>query len=108
MAGFLDQLLEELLKFAEQIGCIDGEQLSIDGFFSSGRGGGDQIDYDYKGKGVTSHLLVEKSGKPLAVTSTPASGYSALGKKGEVLERVVGSGLSGLLGKFFKQMDVLK
>jgi hypothetical protein len=43
-------------------------------FFSSGRGGGDQIDYGYKGKGVTSHLLVEKSGKTLAVTSTPASG----------------------------------
>jgi transposase len=30
VAGFLDQLLEELLKFAEQ---IDGERLSIDGFF---------------------------------------------------------------------------
>ena len=43
-------------------------------FFSSGRGGGEQIDYGYKGKGVTSHLLVEKSGKPLAITSTPASG----------------------------------
>jgi hypothetical protein len=43
-------------------------------FFPSGRGGGDQIDYGYKGKGVTSHLVVEKSGKPLSVTSTPASG----------------------------------
>jgi IS5 family transposase len=43
-------------------------------FFSSGRGGGEQVDYGYKGKGVTSHLLVEKFGKPLAITSTPASG----------------------------------
>lgn len=43
-------------------------------FFSSGRGGGDQVDYGYKGKGVTSHLIVEKSGKPLGITSTPASG----------------------------------
>ena len=43
-------------------------------FFSSGRGGGEQVDYGYKGKGVTSHLLVEKSGKPLAITFTPASG----------------------------------
>jgi IS5 family transposase len=43
-------------------------------FFSSGRGGGELVDYGYKGKGVTSHLLVEKSGKPLAITSTPASG----------------------------------
>jgi transposase len=32
------------------------------------------VDYGYKGKGVTSHLLVEKQGKPLAVTSTSASG----------------------------------
>jgi transposase len=31
--GFLDQLLAELLKFAEQMGCIDGERLSVDGFF---------------------------------------------------------------------------
>lgn len=44
------------------------------GFFSSGRGGGEQVDYGYKGKGVTSHLLVEKSGKPLAITTTSASG----------------------------------
>ena len=43
-------------------------------FFSSGRGGGEQVDYGYKGKGVTSHLLVEKSGKPLAITTTSASG----------------------------------
>ncbi|WP_220017527.1 hypothetical protein [Candidatus Rhabdochlamydia oedothoracis] len=43
-------------------------------FFSSGRGGGEQVDYGYKGKGVTSHLLVEKSGKPLAITFTSASG----------------------------------
>ncbi len=43
-------------------------------FFSRGRGGGEQVDYGYKGKGVTSHLLVEKSGRPLAVTSTSASG----------------------------------
>lgn len=43
-------------------------------FFSSGRGGGEQVDYGYKGKGVTSHLLVEKNGRPLAITSTPASG----------------------------------
>ncbi len=42
-------------------------------FFSSGREGGEQVDYGYKGKGVTSHLLVEKSGRPLVIISTPAS-----------------------------------
>lgn len=32
-AGFLDQFLAELLAIAEQMGCIDSEQLSADGFF---------------------------------------------------------------------------
>lgn len=71
-AGFLDQFLTELIGLAEQLGCIDVERLSVDGFFSSIRGGGEQVDYGYKGKGVTSHLLV--SGRPLVITSTPASG----------------------------------
>ena len=31
--GFLDQFLTRLLEFAEQIGAIDAERLSIDGFF---------------------------------------------------------------------------
>jgi hypothetical protein len=37
VAGFLDQLLEELLKFAEQIECIDGEWLSRWFFFQRSR-----------------------------------------------------------------------
>jgi transposase len=32
-SGFLDQFLEELLKIAEQLGCIEAQRLSIDGFF---------------------------------------------------------------------------
>jgi hypothetical protein len=47
-SGFLDQFLEELLKLAEQLGCIDAQRLSVDGFFSSGRGGGELVDYGYK------------------------------------------------------------
>ena len=43
-------------------------------FFSGGRGGGKQVDYGYKGKGVTSHLLVERQGRPLAITVTSAKG----------------------------------
>ncbi len=43
-------------------------------FFSGGRGGGKQVDYGYKGKGVTSHLLVEREGRPLAITVTSAKG----------------------------------
>jgi len=32
------------------------------------------VDYGYKGKGVTTHLLVDGNGMPLSVTVTPASG----------------------------------
>ncbi len=31
--GFLDQFLVELLSIAEQMGCIEAERLSVDGFF---------------------------------------------------------------------------
>lgn len=41
--------------------------------FPPGKGGGDGIDYGYKGKGVTNHLLVEGRGMPLSTLSTPAS-----------------------------------
>jgi len=43
-------------------------------FFSGGKGGGEAVDYGYKGKGVTTHLLVDAFGQPLRVTSTSASG----------------------------------
>ena len=43
-------------------------------FFSSGRGGGEQVEYGYKGKGVTNHLLVEAEGKPLVIRTTSAKG----------------------------------
>ena len=43
-------------------------------FFSNGRGGGEDVKYGYKGKGMTSHLLVEASGRPLAVCTTSAKG----------------------------------
>ena len=66
-------------------------------FFSSGRGGGEQVDYGYKGKGVTTHLLVEKSGRPLAVTSTPASGDERQ-QVGPLLNKI-----QTLIGKIWKK-----
>lgn len=42
--------------------------------FPPGKGGGQSIDYGYKGKGVTTHLLVDGNGMPLSVTATSASG----------------------------------
>jgi transposase len=41
--------------------------------FPPGRGGGDLVEYGYKGKGVTIHSLVDANGNPLAITATPAN-----------------------------------
>jgi len=41
--------------------------------FPPGKGGGEQVDYGYKGKGVTTHLLVDGNGMPLAFVSTSAA-----------------------------------
>ena len=43
-------------------------------FFSGGKGGGELIDYGYKGKGVTTHLLVDGDGNPLSFEVTSAKG----------------------------------
>jgi len=38
--------------------------------FPHGKGGGQDVDYGYKGKGVTTHLLTEGNGMPLSVIAT--------------------------------------
>jgi len=43
-------------------------------FFSSGKGGGEEIAYGFKGKGTTTHLLVDGNGSPVAFVSTAANG----------------------------------
>ncbi len=43
-------------------------------FFSAGKGGGEEVFYGYKGKGVTGHLLVDGNGRPLGVIATGANG----------------------------------
>ena len=42
-------------------------------FFPRGKGGGDQIEYGYKGKGMTNHLLIDKEGHPLSILTTNAN-----------------------------------
>ncbi|HEY2810070.1 MAG TPA: IS4/IS5 family transposase, partial [Rhabdochlamydiaceae bacterium] len=37
-------------------------------------GGGEEIAYGHKGKGTTTHLLVDGQGNPLCITSTSAAG----------------------------------
>ena len=41
--------------------------------FPPGKGGGDKVDHGYKGKGITTHILVDNNGMPLAARTTPAS-----------------------------------
>ncbi len=53
---------------------IDLSRLSVDGFFSAGKGGGESVEYGYKGKGVTTHLMTDGLGNPLRLTSTGAAG----------------------------------
>ena len=55
--------------------------------FPPGKGGGQNVDYGYKGKGVTTHLLVDGNGMPLSATSTPAS-VSERGQVSLLLQRV--------------------
>jgi len=43
-------------------------------FFSGGKGGGEMVDYGYKGKGVTTHLLADGEGNPLSFEVTRAKG----------------------------------
>lgn len=42
--------------------------------FSPAPGGGEEVDYGYKGKGVLLHLLVDKNGHGIAITTTGANG----------------------------------
>ena len=41
--------------------------------FPTGKGGGDEVAYGYKGKGVLIHLLVDADGMPLSACSAPAN-----------------------------------
>jgi len=43
------------------------------GPFPPAPGGGENVNYGYKGKGVVMHLLADSSGKPIAITTTQAN-----------------------------------
>lgn len=42
--------------------------------FPPGPGGGQEVDHGYKGKGSLLHLVVDKEGRPLWITTTSAKG----------------------------------
>lgn len=55
--------------------------------FPPGKGGGEEVEYGYKGKGILIHCLVEGQGMPLAALTTPANGDE--GKQVEPLMKSV-------------------
>jgi transposase len=72
--GTWAKLFARLCGIAELSGLIGRMRASVDGSFVPGKGGGDDADHGYKGKGVTVHVPAEENGMPLSVTSTGASG----------------------------------
>jgi transposase len=71
--GTLDTIKAYLLGDGQNAGLIDWERGSVDGSFVAGKGGGEGVEYGFKGKGLTLHSLTEKEGKPLSVISTGAA-----------------------------------
>ena len=73
-SGVLERLLIVLQEIANIAKMIDFNRLAVDGFFSAGKGGGEGVEYGYKGKGVTSHVLSDGQGNPIKISSTSAAG----------------------------------
>jgi hypothetical protein len=55
--------------------------------FLPGPGGGEEIDHGYKGKGSLLHLITDKEGKPLWMTTTSAKGNDSDERRQEMLKR---------------------
>lgn len=72
--GTLAKMKARLLGMAHLANKINWENASGDGSFAAGKGGGEGVDHGFKGKGVTTHALVDGNGRPLSFTCTGASG----------------------------------
>jgi transposase len=59
---------------AELSDLIGWNRASADGMFVPGKGGGEDVDHGYKGKGLTIHAPVDENGMPLSAIPTGASG----------------------------------
>jgi transposase len=55
-------------------GLFGGIQGRLTAHFPPGKGGGAEVAYGYKGKGVLIHLLVDAEGMPVSAVLTPANG----------------------------------
>ncbi|MCP4488144.1 MAG: transposase, partial [Gammaproteobacteria bacterium] len=71
--GTLNKLGAIILGFAENEGLIHWKSGAVDGSFSPGKGGGAEVAYGYKGKGVLIHLPVDSEGMPLSAVTAAAN-----------------------------------
>ena len=76
--GTLDRILSSVIKQADRKGLIEWQDVKFDGTFSAGKGGGEKVEYGYKGKGSTIHLVVDGNGMALNATITAANGDEKL------------------------------
>lgn len=72
-------------------------------FFPRGKGGGEEIKYGFKGKGTTTHLLIDGNGSPVAFTSTAANGDERkeveplINRVSQYVENLIGLGMIPIL-----------
>lgn len=71
--GTWRRMTAQILGIAYNLGLIDLKRGSVDGMFVSGKGGGDDVAYGFKGKGCTLHHLCDNNGRSLAIKTTPAN-----------------------------------
>jgi len=71
--GTWENIKAHLLGQAHKRDLIDWERASVDGSFVAGKGGGEDVQYGFKGKGVNIHALVDGNGAPLSTISTGAA-----------------------------------
>lgn len=71
--GTWKHIAERILGMADVLGLVDLTRGSVDGMFVPGKGGGDDVDYGFKGKGATLHHLVDNNGRTLNLETTAAN-----------------------------------
>jgi len=72
--GTLDKVLSAVIKQADSKEIIDWDNVEFDGTFSPGLGGGEMVEYGYKGKGSTIHVVADGNGFGINLTVTAANG----------------------------------
>ena len=72
--GTLDQVFSAIVKKADHKNMVCWKDVLFDGTFSPGKGGGKKVEYGYKGKGSTIHMMADSNGMPLNAVVTAANG----------------------------------